>query len=143
MVIASPRATARDFRIAPAAFYGDLDMLLALAIPGASEREALSKILWPIVEWQRQSSEVLNRAMQGKLNALGTVTLTANQATTTLLDRRVGPDSVILPMPTTANAAAELATLYQTTPNVTAGAMILNHANNAQVDRVFIYALLG
>lgn len=143
MPITSPRATARDFRIAPPAFYGDIDRALEAAIPDPVQRAPLREIFRQLIEWLRLASEVGNRTQLGKLNCVGTVTLTASQATTTLNNRRIGTDSVFLPMATTANAAAELATLYQTTPNVTEGQMVLNHANNAQADRTFLYALLG
>ena len=145
MPVASPRASARDFRIAPPALYGDVDRALEEAIPDPVMRAPLLDIFRQFIEWQRLTVEVVNRAMDGKLNARGTVTLTANQATTTLLDRRIGPDSVFLPMPTTANAAAEVGagTLYQDYPNVTLGQMILNHASNAQTDRDFSYFVMG
>ena len=89
----------------------------------------------------RKVATVVNNIMDGKINATGSVTLTANQATTTLTDMRVGPDSVILFMPTTANAAAELATLYVSSRGQETAT--LTHANNAQVDRTFAYAVLG
>ncbi len=145
MAVASPRASARDFRIAPPAFYGDVVSALVAAIPDPVELAPLLVVFLQFFEWQRLTVEVVNRAMDGKLNARGTVTLTANQATTTLSDRRIGPDSVILPMPTTANAAAEVGagTLYQDYPNVTLGQMTLNHASNAQTDRDFAYILLS
>jgi hypothetical protein len=141
--VTSPRASARDFRIAPPAFYGDVGRALEEAIPDPEARRPLRSLFTQLIEWQRLTVEVVNRAMDGKLNARGTVTLDANQATTTLLDRRIGPDSVILLMPTTANAATELATLYQDYPNTTQGQAVLNHANNAQTDRDFAYFLLG
>ncbi len=145
MGVASPRATARDFRVAPPAFYGDVERALEEAIPDPVIRRPLYDIFRQIIEWQRQTVEVVNRVMDGKLNARGTVTLTADQATTTLLDRRIGPDSVILPMSTTANGAAEIGagTFFQTKPNVTLGQMTLNHANNSQTDRTFAYFLAG
>lgn len=55
----------------------------------------------------RQISEVVNNAMEGKINSTGTITLAASGATTTTLnDRRIGPNSVILFEPTTLSAAA-------------------------------------
>lgn len=50
-------------------------------------------------------SRVVNNIMLGKMNVYGTVTLAANSATTTLNDVRIGAESVVLFMPTTANAA--------------------------------------
>lgn len=97
-------------------------------------------------EWRgavRRLAEAINLIADGRTNAYGSVTLTANQATTAVSDRRVGTDSVITLMPTTANAAAEIGagTLYIGT--VTAASFTITHANNAQTDRDFTYAIHG
>ena len=56
---------------------------------------------------QREVAEVVNNLVEGKLNSTGTVTLaTGGATTTTLTDRRIGPDSIILFMPASAAAAA-------------------------------------
>ena len=80
---------------------------------------------------------------QGKLNVVGSVTLTANAATTTYNDSRIGGESWIGFMPTTANAAAEIGggTLYVTAR--ADGSCTLNHANNAQADRSFDTLIIG
>ena len=137
MAISSPRQSSRDFRVAPPAFYGDLNALLAR---GETERA-----LQEIVEWQRLTVETVNGMMEGRHNGHGTVTLTASSATTTFLDRRISANTKIFLMPTTANAAAEVGAggLFFTWPNVTAGTAVLNHANNSQVDRTFSYVLAG
>lgn len=90
---------------------------------------------------RRQLAVVLNNMLQGKTNNTGTLTVTANAATTTLTDSRIGATSVILLMPTTANAATALANVYFTT--FADGSCTVNHANNAQVDRIFRYAVIG
>ena len=76
-----------------------------------------------------------------KQNAAGTVTLRANQATTTV-DKSVAPGAVNVSMddgiflsPTTANAAGALATTYVS--SVGQGTFVLTHANNAQADKTF------
>lgn len=91
-------------------------------------------------EWQRFTAEAINQVIDGKINTINTVTLTANATETTITDSRIGPGSVILLCPKTANAAAALATTYMTTGDQTA---TVNHANNAQTDRTFCYAILG
>ena len=56
---------------------------------------------------QREVAEVVNNLVEGKINSTGTVTLaTGGATTTTLTDRRIGPDSVILFMPVSVAAAA-------------------------------------
>ena len=55
----------------------------------------------------REISEVVNNAMEGKINSTGTVTLASGGATsTTLTDKRIGAESVILFMPVSLSAAA-------------------------------------
>ena len=145
MPIPSPRASARSFRVAPPAFYGDVNHALEEAIPDPAMRGPLRDLVWQLIEWSRLLSEVLNGAMVGKLNNGGTVTLAASVATTTVTDLRIGPDTKLVLVPTTANAAAEVGAggLYQTYPNVTKEQAVLNHASNAQTDRDFRFSLMG
>lgn len=84
---------------------------------------------------------VVNQILRGKLNNTGSVTLTANAASTTLTDERIGANSVILLCPTTANAAGALATTYFSA--FTEGSCTITHANNAQNDKTFRYTVTG
>ena len=94
---------------------------------------------------QRQIASVVNRMNGGKINATGTVTLTASTTTTTLTDARLSSDSVVLFDPKTANAATELygASMYVLTANRGKGSWTITHANNSQTDRTFAYAIIG
>lgn len=83
----------------------------------------------------------VNNLNAGKMNNTGTLTVAANVATTTLSDARIGANSTILLMATTANAAAALANVYFDT--FVKGSCTVHHANNAQTDRVFKYAVIG
>ena len=59
---------------------------------------------------QRQVAEVVRNIMDGKTNNTGTLTLaTGGALTTTLTDRRIGPDSVIIFVPASAAAFADYA----------------------------------
>lgn len=73
----------------------------------------------------------------------GTGTLTANVASTSLQDSRIGVTSFIQFMPTTANAASEIGagTLYVSAR--AEGVATLNHANNAQADRAYTYLVIA
>jgi|TARA_R110000824_G_scaffold71433_3_gene182774 sugar (pentulose or hexulose) kinase len=93
------------------------------------------------VEWLRQTVQAVRRIMEGKINATGTVTLTASSATSTLTDALIGNDTVIVFMPKTANAAAEMDSLYVSAR--TTGSSTLTHANNGQTDRTFDYIAIG
>ena len=94
-------------------------------------------------EHRRELARAVNNISNGRSNAFGSVTLDANQATTTLTDARIGADSVIAFMPTTANAAAEVGAGGMYVGTVVNGSATITHANNAQADRTFGYAIQG
>lgn len=95
--------------------------------------------------FSRRIYEVLQALRSGKTENVGEVTLTANAASTAVTDIRVSPQSVIVWHPRTANAAAEMAagTMYVTDANMANGSFTVTHANNAQTDRDFRYAVIG
>jgi hypothetical protein len=80
---------------------------------------------------------------EGRSNAVGSCTLTANAASTTVTAANCGAGSTVLFTPTTAHAAAEVGngTIYVSA--VANGSFTLAHANNNQADRTFLYAALG
>lgn len=86
-------------------------------------------------------SQAVNQILKGRTNNVGDVTLTANSATTTLLNPLITPDSHISLRALTANAAAALGGLYVSAR--AAGTATLTHANNAQVDKTFTYTIHG
>jgi hypothetical protein len=87
----------------------------------------------------------VNELLEGNLNSVGSVTLTASSATTTLRDRRIGVDSVVSFMPTTANASAALndGAFYVSGRAATKGQATINHTNDANVDKTFDYTVIG
>lgn len=86
----------------------------------------------------REIADVINNVLDGKINAIGAFTCSINQGSTTITDLRVGVDSVILTMATTANASLD--NLYITT---TKQQFTVNHNNNSQADRTFKYVVIG
>lgn len=84
-----------------------------------------------------------NRLMIGNMNVTLDITLTANAATTTVTDARIGYTSHLNPQPLTAHAAAEIGngTMYVSSFN--SGSAVLAHANNAQTDRTFRLLIIG
>jgi hypothetical protein len=79
--------------------------------------------------------------LDGRTRNRGSVTLTANAASTTVLDARFQSSQSVVLCPMTANAAAAVATTYVSSR--TTGSFVLTHANNAQVDRTFEYVFIG
>ena len=92
---------------------------------------------------RRQMGENIKRLNRGKSNNTDLWTLDANQGSTTFTDERLGWDSSIFFMPTTANAAAELATLYVAESGRVNGSVTVTHANDANADKIFRVAIIG
>ncbi|KKM78966.1 hypothetical protein LCGC14_1354650 [marine sediment metagenome] len=120
MAIVSPRASARGYKPAP--------------LDWGNPRE-----------WMREIAEVANGALEGKINATGTFTLAANVLTTTVKDRRCGPNSGIFLCPTTSNAGAETGIFFSSRGVKSGGvpSFVVNHLNDAAADRSFTYLLIG
>jgi hypothetical protein len=93
------------------------------------------------VEHRRQLARLSNNLLQGKLNTVIQVTLTANSATTTVTDARIGAYTGLFFSPLTADAASALSGLYVSSQ--VNGSATLTHANNAQTDRTFNVLLIG
>jgi hypothetical protein len=91
----------------------------------------------------RETSQVVNNLLDGKSNNTGTFTCTASAATTAVTDFRAGKSSIILLMPQTANAAAEVGngTIHVSTR--AKQSFTVTHANNSQTDRTFGYVVIG
>ena len=118
-------------------------------MPVSSPRSTAKTYLPPPVDSQDEAAhrKLLAQAIQdilgGKVNVTKSITLTANAASTTISDPRIGSTTAVVLVPTTSNAAAALATTYQTWPNAMAEAAVINHANNAQTDRTCVAVLIG
>ena len=85
---------------------------------------------------------------KGKTNNTGSITLTANSATTVVTEatERVGANTIMMFSPATANASIAISTtpgVYVSSRDVANNTFTITHANNAQTDRVFKYFLVG
>lgn len=89
----------------------------------------------------RLVSTSLNNTINGKLNSTGSITLTASATSTTLTDARIGGNSVILFMPTTANARTALSSLYVSAR--ANGSATLTHASSTNADQNLSYCVIG
>jgi hypothetical protein len=98
-----------------------------------------------ILAWVKDVADIITAMQRGRHNNVGTVTLTANSATTTLTDARIAADSAVIIVPTTANASAEIGagTLHISEIGRVNGSIVITHANNAQADRTYRYAIMG
>jgi hypothetical protein len=100
-------------------------------------------VLAPDESDRRKINAAINQLAQGRSNAVGTLTLAANAASTAVAAGNCGAGSVVLLSPLTPHAAAELGngTIYVSA--VVNGAFTLTHANNAQTDRTFGFVAVG
>lgn len=101
---------------------------MSIRIVGSNERD-LSKFAFAI-----------KQLAEGRSNAVGTVTLRADETTTTV-KCLCGQDSVVLLSPLSADAAAAFSTTYVSA--VSQGEFTLTHDNSSSTDRTFGFACLG
>lgn len=90
---------------------------------------------------QRQVSEVVNNAMQGKTNNFGDVVLVSSGIETTLTDERLGFNSVVLLTPRSSNAASEINYIFIKTKNK--GSCVIGHRNHGLADVLLDYVIVG
>lgn len=97
----------------------------------------------PVAADSARIVQALKELGSGRSNAVGTATLTANQATTVVAAINCGPDSRVFLMPTTANASAEFGNGTIRISAVGQGTFTITHANSAQTDRTYFWLAVG
>lgn len=115
---------------------------MPIASPRASNLRGypLAPTYWADTEeGLRKLAEVINSVRDGKINSVGSVTLTANSTTTTLTDERINPNSKI-GLTASSSTAAAATGLYVTASDGTA---TINHNSTADTDRSFSYVIFG
>lgn len=88
-------------------------------------------------------NQAIEQIDQGRLNCSGFFTLDPSATSTTVDAPTVSPGTPIKFSPTTANAAASLATTYILDSNVAAGSFIVSHASSAATDLTFSWVAIG
>lgn len=100
--------------------------------------KAWGSVSGQIAEWCRKLAEAIEQIANGSSRTVGSVTLTANATTTTVVSQNVTPSSHITLTPTTANAAAEVPYISARTNGAS---FVITHANTASTDRTFTYEI--
>lgn len=85
----------------------------------------------------------IQQLAQGRSNATGSFTLRHDQTSTIVEAINCAEGSVPIPVPTTANAAAEYGGGTMWISQVNKQAFVVRHANNAQTDRTFLFVAIG
>jgi hypothetical protein len=90
---------------------------------------------------QRSQNFVIRQLIEGRSNAVGTCTLTANTTTTTVAAINCGANSAVFLFPKTSHAAAVAASTYVSA--VSARQFTVTHPSNANADKDFYFVCLG
>tara|TARA_R100001082_G_C4365746_1_gene161846 strand:- start:994 stop:1323 length:330 start_codon:yes stop_codon:yes gene_type:complete len=89
----------------------------------------------------RLIANAVNNTLDGKINSTGNITLTASATSTTLTDKRIGLNSVIVLVPTNANSNSAKANLYVSAKDD--GSATLTHSSSSNTDQTFDYVVIG
>lgn len=91
---------------------------------------------------EREVHQAIRELIEGRSNAIGTVTLTAGATSTVVAKGTVNANAGVFLFPATASAAASVATTYATiTPG--GGSFVVTHTSDAATDRTFHYLVNG
>jgi hypothetical protein len=102
--------------------------------------KAWATVSGPVAEWCRKLAEAVDQLANGSSRTVGSVTLTANAASTTVTNTHVTPSSHVTLTPITANAATEYgAGTWRISTRTNGTSFVITHVNNAQTDRTFTY----
>lgn len=115
----------------------------------ANSFQAVAPYLPDEKEHRRSMAVAINYILEGKVNCVLSVTLRANQTTTTISDPRIGAFSAIVPaMAQTAHGASAIAAgIYVDTITPALGATpasaTIHHASSANTDQNILFIILG
>ena len=84
----------------------------------------------------------IKQLIEGRSNAVGTVTLTTGTVTTSSAVN-CGLNSAVFLFPTTANAAAAVTTVCIKSTDIYIGSFVVTHAVNANTDKTYNYLAIG
>jgi len=90
---------------------------------------------------RRLLAEASNRLLFGKFNNISSAKLTQNASSTTVSDVLCGAGSLVVPMPTSSNAALAFDTWF--VKSRAEGSFVIDHVSTSTSDCTFNYAIFG
>ncbi len=110
---------------------------------GLSTKAAQGVYLPPDSDAQlRNTIRSVKQLARGQTNSKGTFTLSSTGATLLSVSNiNCGPNSIVNWMPVTADAAAQMATVFLLSSNVTTGAFSISQATNTSTSSIFNYVI--
>jgi ABC-type branched-subunit amino acid transport system substrate-binding protein len=100
-----------------------------------------SLVLHPLETDPKKIAIAVRQLAEGRSNATGMVTLTANATSTTVTAPNCGPQSVVFLTPNTAHAAAVVASTYVS--QVKIQQFTITHPSDSNADKTFAWVALG
>ncbi len=90
----------------------------------------------------RNAVRSIQQLARGGTNSKGTFTLSSTGATSVSVSNvNCGPNSIVSWSPVTADAAAQMATVFLLSSNVTTGAFSISQATNTSTSSIFNYVI--
>lgn len=89
----------------------------------------------------RNIAEIVRQTMQGKMNVVTTLTFTTSASLTVFQDPRIGVHSFLCFQPLTANAAADVPSIY--TVSQSSQMATISHSISANTDRIYRVVILS
>lgn len=101
----------------------------------------MSQKIPPGGDTPRRVADSLNRVIEGRTDAYGTVTLPAATTSTTVYSQYISKDSTVCLSPMTANAAAHVDKVYVSAVNN--GSFVLSYSSHPHSDVTYRYLWAG
>ena len=89
----------------------------------------------------RKQNAAIRQLMEGRTNNIFSATLSSSAGSTTITNSLIGPNSTLVAVPQTANAASQMTLLYVS--SVAAQTATIVHGNNANADQIFNFVVIG
>jgi hypothetical protein len=101
----------------------------------------MSQKIPPGGDTPRRVADSLNRVIEGRTDAYGTVTLSQGTTSTTVLAPYVSEDSTVCLSPMTSKAAGDLTKIWIS--QVNNGSFVIGHHNHSDPDLIYRYLWAG
>ena len=97
--------------------------------------------LSPAERDQNKINNVVRQLIEGRFNNIFSASINSGASSTVITSGLIGPNSQLVPVPLTANAAAQMTMLRPV--SVSMGTATLAHGNNTNSDQNFNFIVIG
>lgn len=97
--------------------------------------------LHPAEKDQLKVNHAIRQILEGRTNNVFTATLSSSATSTVITNSLIGPNSTLIPVPSTANAASQMTLVF--TSAVGQGTATVMHGSNSNTDQTFKFVVVG